>query len=353
MGFEIPFLEELGKAFLPKSFRPKMREFLSKAGIYKSQYRIVGILFYISFLLTAVLFFSLIYPFVVDFISKTFSKNIGLLILGLSLFLFWAITHLFFMSMLLLAGYFYLDLKIYKRTREIENSLADFLLLVSTNLKGGMGLESALWNAIKPKFGVLSYEITLVSKKVMTGSEVSEALAEFAEKYPSPELKRTLGLIISEFEIGGKISDIIDDIVENLKNTHKLKQELIASVVSYVIFISAIVLFIAPVLFALSYNLISFISGFIAKVGVTLSSSNVPSFLSNISTEGVDPQRFKIFGFFAIGTISFISSMIVSIIQRGEIRAGIKYVPVFVIVAIIVYMLALKFLSIMLGGVVI
>jgi hypothetical protein len=257
------------------------------------------------------------------------------------------------MVVLLLLGYFFLDITIYKRTRQIEGMLPEFLTIVSTNLKGGMSLESAMWNSMRPQFGTLTHEITLISKKVMTGHEVADALKEFAEKYDSPELKRTFSLVVSELEIGGKISNMIDDIVHHLKNTQKLKREMQASVISYIIFISAIVVVIAPILFALSYNLVSFMQGFIAKVGGALSQGSGPGFLSNVSPDAINPESFKMFGYFTTGTIAFISSLIVAIIEKGDIRAGLKYLPIFLILSLLVYHLALTGLSFALGGVVI
>lgn len=350
---EIPFLEEFGKAFLPKRYHPIMNKYLAKAGVYQSPYALIGILFYFSLILTGIIEFFFVYPRTLFFVKNTFGVNqFSPFIIGIAVFITWTVIQLTIMATFFLTGYFFLDLRIYKRVHEIELILPDFLVSVSTNLKGGMGLESALWNSIKPKFGIISHEITLVSKKVMTGRDVVEGLAEFAEKYPSPELKRTMGLIISEFEIGGKITDILDDIVDNLKNTQKLKKQLQASVVSYVIFIGAIVIFIAPVLFALSYNLISFISGFMTKVSGALSTSNAPSFLAGMTGgETVDPEGFRIFGYYAVATISIISSMIVSIIEKGDIKGGVKYIPLFFIVSELVYYLALGFLATVLGGV--
>lgn len=351
MAQDIPFIEDLGKAFLPKRFKPNLSRYLSSAGVYKSPYYYLGSLFYVTLVITLFLMFLWVYPLIVEFVAARFDNNIGSLMIGLMVFFGWLLIQLFFYVVLFLLSYFFLDLKIYRRIHDIEADLPEYLTLVSTNLKGGLGLEASLWSSIKPKFGVLSHEMTLVSKQVMTGLEVSEALASFAEKYNSAEIRRIIGLIISEFEIGGKISDILDDVIEHLKNTRKLKRQMAASVISYVIFISVIVVFIAPVLFALSYNLLTFVSSFVSKVSTSMAAGNAPSFLAGMSMEGVDPSGFRTFGYFATSTIAFISSMIVSIIERGDIRGGVKYIPIYLIVSILVYHLSLAALSGFLGGV--
>lgn len=347
---EIPFIEDLGKAFLPKRFKPHLSRYLSSAGVYKSPYYYLGTLFYVTLAITLLIMFLLIYPKIIEFSAAKFSHNVGSMMVGILVFFGWLIIQLVLYVVLFLLSYFFLDLKIYRRVNEIEAMLPEYLTLVSTNLKGGIGLEASLWGSIKPKFGVLSHEMTLVSKEVMTGSDVEEALAHFGEKYKSAEIRRIIGLIISEFEIGGRISDILDDVITHLKNTRKLRQQMAASVISYVIFISMIVGVIAPILFALSYNLLSFVSAFVAQVGASMSSGNAPSFMAGMSLEGVDPSGFKIFGYIATGTIAFISSVIVSIIERGDIKGGVKYIPIYLIVSLLVYHVSLTFLGSILGG---
>jgi len=348
----IPFIEEFGKAFLPKKYRIGARLYLEKAGFYYSPYVYIGSSFYISLVITLFLMLLFVYPKIIFLVQTSgFFGFMGALFVGVSVFISWAGIQFAIMILLLLLGYFFLDIRIYKRTQQIEYMLPEFLTIVSTNLKGGMSLENAMWNSMRPKFGTLTHEVTLISKKVMTGHDIAEALKEFAEKYDSPELKRTFSLIVSELDIGGKITTIIDDIVHHLKNTQKLKREMQASVISYIIFISAIVVVIAPILFALSYNLVNFMQGFISKVGGALSQGNVPGFLANVSPESIDPEAFKKFGYYTTGTIAFISSIIVAIIEKGDVRAGLKYLPIFLLLSLLVYFLALTGLGFVLGGI--
>ena len=72
----------------------------------------------------------------------------------------------------MLAVYFYVDLKIFNRTKQVEAVLPEFLNMVSENLKGGMAFENALWSSIKPEFGVLGDEMRLTAKKVITGQDI-------------------------------------------------------------------------------------------------------------------------------------------------------------------------------------
>ena len=215
MALRIIFLEEFGKAFVPKGARPYLRSYLLKAGFNEVPYKFFGLLFYISIGITLLIYFLIIYPY----IKRLFLFEFPLYsFLGFFIaFAGWAIVELFFATLFILLVYFYLDLKIYVRTKKMEEQLPDFLQVLSANLKGGMTFERALWASIKPRFNILGSEMAKASKKVMTGYDVSNALIELSDKYDSLMLKRTVDLLISEVESCGNIADLIDRLVDNLK----------------------------------------------------------------------------------------------------------------------------------------
>ncbi len=334
-------LDSIGKAFVPKRFRPNLRSYFLKAGEASVPYKMFGWLFYLTALLTGLLYFYLIFPYAAQ-------QNTIVLLLGT--FISWFIIQITLAAVIISTIYFYTDLKIYNRTKQMEDVLPDFLQIVSSNLKGGMSFEKALWAAINPKFKVLSEEIAIAAKKVMTGAEVEVALKEFVEKYDSPTLRRSIELIITEIEGGGKISEIIDKVIENLKQTRELKEEMSASVLTYVIFITAIVIVIAPGLFSLSYNLLIMIGSFMSKLSLGNLSSTGVNMPVNFSGVSVDPDMFKNFSYAALTAIAIFSSMIVSIIQKGNIKGGVKFIPIFIAGSVFFYWFFMFILSIAFSG---
>ncbi len=336
-------LESLGKAFVPKKFTPTLRNFMLKAGYDEVPYKFFGFLFYLTLVITYVVYFIWIYPHL---------KDLNSLILMLGTFGFWVVCQLGVAFFIIMVIYFFLDIRIYKRKRELESRLQEYLALVSTNLKGGMSFDKALWAAIKPQFGILAKEITLVSKKVLTGNDVGDALLEFAEKYNSPILKRSIALLVSEIESGGNITRVIDSSVEDLQKANILKAELAASTLSFTIFIMAIVVIIAPGLFALSLELLKIVTSLSATVGGSLG-GGTGSFSSPISLSfgGPKVEDFRRFSILAITIITVFSSMIVSIVEKGDIRGGIKYIPIFLVSALVLYFVCVFALSHIFGGI--
>ena len=341
MTMKIIFLEEFGKAFVPKKAIPNLRKYLLKAGFNEVPYKFFGMLFYVSALITTLIFIAFIYPYL---------KRFSLFEIYVYSFIGWFLVQLFFSALFILLVYFYLDIKIYHRTKKMEEQLPDFLQVLSANLKGGMTFERALWAAVKPRFNVLGSEMAKASKKVMTGYEISKALTELADKYDSLMLRRTVDLMISEVESGGNVAELIDRLVRNLKETKALKDEMSASAIAYVIFISVIVVVISPLLFALSFHLLILIINFIGQLSVaTQRVSALPFVFSKVN---IDPADFKLFSIAAIFAISLFSSLIVAIVEKGDMKGGIKYIPIYIFGSMALYTIFMKVLGALFAGII-
>jgi pilus assembly protein TadC len=321
MNLKIIFLEEFGRAFIPKKFRPNLRDYLLKAGIVEVPYRLIGGLFYLSIITTFFIYFYKVYPLFYEGASlfKVFFYTMGT----------WIALPLALAGFFALIFYFYLDMRIFNRTRKIEEVLPDFLRFVSENLKGGMPFERALWSAIRPEFGVLANEVRLAAKKVMTGTDLDEALHDFTRKYDSPTLRRAFDLIIEGMKGGGRTAYLIDRVVEDLEETRELKEEMHATNLSYVIFVAIIVLVVAPALFTLSYQFLMILINIGTKLqGVQ--AQGTMSFALNFGNVAIEPDVFKTFSREALGVLSVFSAMIISQISRGNIKGGVKFMPVFI-----------------------
>ena len=333
------FLKEVGKAFIPKRFRPKLRQYLSKAGIYEVPYFFFGILFYLAIGITALIYIASNFYGVVS--------NNNALITGLLVFLFWVVVSFVVVAIVMGSIYFFINMRIYKRVKEIEFVLPDYLVLVSTNLKGGLSFEKSLWAAIRPEFGVLSEEVGIVSKKVMTGEDLEEALTGFAQKYDSPTLIRTINIIIGELQSGGQVASVLDNIIKDLRKTKMIKDEMSANTLLFTIFIGAIVLIISPLLFALSKILLSILINVSQQIAPAIQKASISALPFKFDKINVSVDDFRTFSVMALGVISIFSSMILAIIQKGEIKAGLKYMPFFISISIIMYFL----ISLVLGSV--
>ena len=325
---KLGIIERFGQSLIPQKLRPSLRLYLNSAGIYSRPYNFFAFMFLFTMVSTGIFYIYLgIYPQI---------NHMSPFAISILTFIFWTGFGGLFLAIVMGGIYFYLNIRIYNRVKHIEDHMVDYLVIVSTNLKGGLSFEKSLWASIKPEFGVLSEEMSTVSKKVMTGTDLSEALKEFAEKYDSAVVNRNINILISELETGGKIVNVLDNIIDNLRKSRGIKKQMAANTLAFTIFIGAIVLVISPLLFALSYNLLLVLISVTNILGSATAGTDVGFSLDEIE---INPEYFEVFSVLALGIISLFASMIISIIQKGDIKGGIKYLPFFIATSTILYLI--------------
>ncbi len=323
------FLDEFGKAFVPKKIRPKLKSYFLKAGINEVPYKIFGGLFYLSLFLTYILYMNYVFPWI--------DQNFGSLALIIWTVILWVVIQFSIVGIIMMIIYSYLDVIIYNRTKNMEEVLPEFLNYVSENLRGGMSFDKAMWSAIKPEFGILSDEVSLVAKKVMSGYDVEDAIIEFTDKYDSPLMRRSFGLVIEGMKGGAPLADLIERIHADIIDTVNLKSEMSATNTTYVIFLTTIVLLIAPGLFGLSFNLLLVFKSIAGTLSGAMGGGAASTMPLQFGKVAIDPEGFKLFSIMSLVTISTFSSMIISIIRKGNIKQGLKYVPIYAVVAVVMY----------------
>ena len=255
----------------------------------------------------------------------------------------WLAIFMFVFFVLWLGLYLTLDVISYRRKVMLEEVLPDFLLLTSANIRAGMPIDTALWYSVRPRFGVLSKEIELVAKETMTGQPLEVALRKFGDKYNSALLKNSVNLIIEGINAGGEIGDLLSKISASIQDNKLLKKEMAASISSYSIFIAASALFIAPVMFALASQLLTVVSSITSNIDIP--TAGLTSFAFSPGGVGISQNDFLIFAVTNLLFTSLFSAMIVAIIRKGEIKAGIKNIPIFIIISLLVFFGAFKVFS--------
>lgn len=343
MGFGTELFESVGKAFIFEKARPKLKKYLSKAGIPDVHYFLIGALFWISILPVAYTFIFYVWKIIIE---KSQNPAIQFILAVFA----WSAVHLAVLAGIALAAYFYLDLKIFNRTKKMEAVLPDFLRIVSENLKGGMPFEKSLWSAIKPEFGILGQEVRLAAKKVMTGTDVDTAIMEFTSKYDSPMLRRSFDLVLEGMKGGGKIAEVIDRVIETIEETKELKAEMAATNLSYVIFVIVIVVVVAPGLFTLSFQFLTILQSLGERISASGGAQAGASLPISFGSVSVEPAKFKDFSRNALMVISIFSGMILSLISKGSIKGGVRFIPMLFLGSQITYAVAMKIASSIFSG---
>jgi Flp pilus assembly protein TadB len=317
------------KKMIMEHRRTRLKYYIERAGVTVESHRLSKVIFNLCIIINLAISFYLIYRFSTDL-------KYGVLYLSFLMFFIWAVVFIVLLLSLWLLFYVIVDLRVFKRKVGIEEVFADFLQLTSANIRAGMPIDQALWYAVRPQFGVLANEIEIVAKETMSGEDLESALKKFADKYDSIMLKRSINLLVEGIEAGGEIGDLLNKIAMDIQESKILKKELAANVTTYVIFISFATIVAAPLLFALSSHLLNIVNNLMSKLDIP---SGVTSFSINLSGAGMSINDFRIFAITCLIITSYFSSIIIATIKKGEIKAGVKYIPIFMISTVILFLI--------------
>jgi len=163
--------------------------------------------------------------------------------------------------------YLHLSYVIDGRKKMVEGILPDFLFLVGNNLKSGMSPFYAFRSAIRPEFGPLSEEIKIATQKSLGVDSFSDALKNIAKRVDSKVLEDTTKFFAQALRSGGRLAKLIETTAQDIKQTNRLKGELITSTRMYTLFILFVVIIASPMLLAVSVQFLDVLSGIQSKTG--------------------------------------------------------------------------------------
>ncbi len=317
--------------FLPEKYKSGLKQTLVYAGFEKKDTeKLIGF----------AALFSLSIGLVAFFLATLL--NFGLIAAGVGLLSAAASLALIHISFLMISD---------SRGREIENALPDCLQLISANIRAGMTIDKAVWLSARKEFGILEEEIRKVGAKTFGGRPIKFALQDMTTSIKSTILDRTIKLIIEGMESGGELAKLMDETAGNIRTQQTLRKEIYGSVMMYTLFIAFAAVLGAPLLFAISIYFIEVTSKLWAIPGIASSSAGAGN-MGFLKMTGPQIPAGDLF-LFSIATImvtTFFGSMIIGLIQYGQEKRGLKYVPAFMGAALAMFFVANFLIRMLFGG---
>ncbi len=243
-------------------------------------------------------------------------------------------------AVFVLIVYMILEYKIENRKTKLEEMLPDFFQITSANLRSGIALDRALLLSARPEFGFLSEEIKDMNKRIYSGENFENALQEIASRYRSYELTHAVRMMIEALRYGGAMADLIEQIAKSMRSNQLVQKEITGQLFMYSIFIAFAALVAAPVLYGLTSQMIV-VTDTIWKGILATSPGGIPnigmSFLKP-SAPKISPETYYDFSIIAIVVITGFASLIMSAISSGSAVKGIRYMPVFLVVGLVIFL---------------
>ncbi|MEM2948612.1 MAG: type II secretion system F family protein [Candidatus Anstonellales archaeon] len=334
---------------LPRERVRKIEKLAASAGMEASGEEISGYLIIFS-----LIFFILSTVFLLNFPdSKSFIEEISFSINpayagALSPLIAILISLLIVVPFFLLMVYTYLSLRAEARRMAVESILPDFLTLVAANVRAGMPLDQAMWQASKPEFGLLAEETKSTIKSSFGGEPLDDALDRLAMKFDSRLISRTIELLKQALASGGEVATILEKTAEEAREGMLVKKEIQASLIIYIIFLFFAAAIGTPFLFAVSEKLLVVLHSAFAFVPQTAETSALTGLTP--TSPPITAKDFHYFALFSMLVTSLFGSFIIGVIQTGSRNQGLRYFPFILLIAYLVFFFASSLLDAFFAG---
>ena len=276
----IDYLELFLDNNVPEKYLSKFQEFLLSGAIFTEASKVLAIL--IIFILASEIALTLISALL----------NLPLSVLILPFFIF--------------PGLFtYVVVVQERRAQEIEKSAPDFLRQLASMLQVGLSFENAMEDMAQYGQGPLYDEMRRTIIEIRMGRNFDEAWRAMSKRLKSKELERIFAIILDGRKSGSSISNVINDVSDDLRELLALKRERKSAVMMSVMFL-----------------LISAIVATPFAIGMV---SVYSSFMQSYGMESELILAAPIAGEIYLIIHSVLVSFIISIIMYGEIKKGIKF----------------------------
>lgn len=340
------FYDTIGRAF----GREKIRAFglfLSSGGFRLSPERFAGLYVVISILLSILVAFLFvmasslrIYVFKFClFALKPLLVTTPFFVPALTIILSFVLVF----SAVAILGYVFILLSSDRRRTAVEEALPDFLILAAANSRAGMTIDQALWHAAKPEFGLLSDEVQVVAKRTFGGVPFNESIDHLTTVVDSKIIRRTVTLIKQGLASGSRIAVILERTAQDTRDMQIVKRDIAASLLMYVIFIVFAAAIGTPFLFAVSAKLVMLMEEVFTQIpsGTDVSSLGSSSFIQP-QPPIVTSEQFFMFVVLSLFATAVTSSLLIGVIQKGNKREGIKYLPFILIVGLVLFFVVIE-----------
>jgi flagellar protein FlaJ len=199
-----------------------------------------------------------------------------------------------------------------KRRAKIEKPLPDALHHMSVAIRTGLVVESVIKEIADGNYGVLSDEFSRISIEMKKGRPLKEALLAFSKRSGSKEVGRAMRLVIEGIESGGPISEVLDEVSDDLRAVKMIQRERKTATSQQASFLAMASLMAAP-----------FVMGVVAAL---------PTIMTGMAGEGMFSARLmrQVQGVvtalsYYVFAQAFSGGLLMGVIMYGDFKKGLKY----------------------------
>lgn len=228
------------------------------------------------------------------------------------------------------------------RANLVETILPDALQIISANMRSGLTPDRAILASARPEFGPLEAELKRVSKETLSGKSFEEAMRGITKRIKSSILQKTVELVVEGMSKGGSLTTLLDSIADDVRQVKLLRGEIKSFVIMYGIFIFFAAAIGAPLLYSVSTFMVQTLNNLSSSVGdvdvLTSGSSSTALSLFKFKPSTVTTDFLLQYSAVAIFVTCIFGSLIIGLVQDGTEKAGLKYIPVMLLISFAVFL---------------
>ncbi|BEP27724.1 type II secretion system F family protein [Helicovermis profundi] len=121
---------------------------------------------------------------------------------------------------------YYIFMRAKKRFKEFDDEIYDALIIISNSLKAGYSFLQSLSVVVKETNNVLSKEFSILLKELSLGKSNIDAFNSMKMRIESENLSLMINAILIQNDIGGNLSEILENISKTIMEREYIKNEL-------------------------------------------------------------------------------------------------------------------------------
>jgi len=115
--------------------------------------------------------------------------------------------------------------KMKKRIKLLNDQLCDAIVLISNSLKAGYSFFQSVDIVSREMNGPIAEEFSLLQKEINLGVSTENALENLVQRVFSDDLELVVTAVLIQRQVGGNLSEVLDNISSTIRDRIKLKGE--------------------------------------------------------------------------------------------------------------------------------
>ncbi len=216
-----------------------------------------------------------------------------------------------------------------QRINKIEEAFPNVLKQLADTLKAGGTYEFGLREITESDYGPITREIKLVLRRMEEGQNLDKSLQLMSENIDSRLVKRTLTIIIDALKSGGGLSEILDDIADDMRSLHRIQIERKSKTTMQMLFLVTAGAVVGPAIMGFTTTVLEFL------ITTAANTQAIQQAVIDQSLQAKQIITFLLALYIVIEVIA--ASLLLGLMRDGQAKKSIIYIPILLFVGMFLF----------------